>query len=58
MEKTGKAGLFVGAFAAVWGVFAAAQLSDADLVQLQKEGQAKGWTFQVRRTQASRRAPE
>jgi hypothetical protein len=28
------------------------------LVRLQSEGQAKGWTFEIRRTEASRRAPE
>ena len=58
MHKTGRAGFLVGILVAVWSVCAAAQLSDADLVRLQNEGKAKGWTFQIRRTEASRRTTD
>ncbi len=58
MDKTDTAGFWVGVLVVIWGVSAAAQLSDAALARLQEEGQAKGWTFQMRRTEASRRTPE
>ena len=58
MGNTGKTGIWIGILVAVWGASAAAQLSDADLVRLQNEAKAKGWTFEIGRTEASRRAPE
>lgn len=58
MSKMVKVVLGIGTMVAVWSLSAAAQLSDADLVRLKEEGQAKGWTFEIGRTEASRRPAE
>ena len=58
MGISGKLFLGVGVWAALLGFSATAQLSDADLVRFQEEARAKGWTFDLGRTEASRRAPE